>query len=209
MKWMQKLSFISLLFAVSFISSFTTHARELEKVPGLMVGSNAPDFTATTHTGEEVKLSELYQNGPVVLVFYRGAWCPYCNLHLQQFEAKKAEFERANATILAISVDLEEYANKVVEGNQLSFHAVSDPSAKILEAYNLLFTVPADLVEKYKNEYQIDLVKHSGRTDGVIAVPATYVINQDGVIVFGYASKDYKVRTSPDEVLQVLHRVIG
>lgn len=175
-----------------------------EDAPGLRVGDMAPDFEAMTAEGGTVKLADLYAKGPVVLIFYRGAWCPFCNLHLRSFGEWLEEFSEKNATVLAVSVDKAEYALKTEQDNHLGFRIVTNPDASILEAYKGVFAVPADLAVKYRDEYGIDLEKHSGRTDHVIAVPATYVIGTDGRITFAYADLDYKTRATPQQVLEAI-----
>jgi len=171
---------------------------------GLQVGTTAPDFTGETYRGTTVRLSDLYLNGPVVLIFYRGAWCPYCNLHLKAFQGKFTEFKDLGVTILAVSVDKPQYAQKTVQDDALGFEVISDPGAEILEKYNVIYRVPPDLANKYLNEYKIDLQIHSGRNDHIIAVPATYVIDKTGKIVFAYTNEDYKVRTQPQEIIDFL-----
>jgi len=174
---------------------------------GLRIGTNAPDFTGETYRGNKVRLSDLYRNGPVVLIFYRGAWCSYCNLHLRAFQARFDDFKALGATLLAVSVDKPEYSTKTVQDDALGFEVISDPGADILEKYNVIYRVPEDLAEKYLDEYKIDLEKHSGRKDHIIAIPATYVIDKTGKIVFAYANEDYKVRTEPREILIFLENM--
>jgi peroxiredoxin len=202
----KSLKWVILCFIFLAGQNSLVQSAELENTPGLKVGDRAPDFTATLHDGSPIKLSDAYATGPVVLIFYRGAWCPYCNLHLQQFQRSIEKFEDYNALVLAISVDRQDYAQKAVLENQLAFDVVSDPGLDILRDFQLLYTVPEELREQYLSQYAINLEEHSGRTDGVIAIPATYLIDQEGKIIFAYASNDYKTRTSPDEVLKVLKR---
>ena len=166
-----------------------------EDAPGLRVGDLAPDFTAKTGEGERVMLSELLDLGPVVLIFYRGAWCPYCNLHLHSFGAALPRIREKGASVVAVSIDVPQYASKMAVSNLLGFPVVSDPKAEILDAYGLRYKVPDELAEKYLNEYKIDLEAHSGRTDHVIAVPATYVIAQDRRVVFAYADRYHEARS--------------
>lgn len=195
--------FINLLLMVGTLSGMTAFAGMTEG-PGLAVNTMAPDFTATTYTGNTITLSDYYQEGPVVLIFYRGAWCPYCNLHLKSFQDRLEDFKQKGASIVAVSVDKPEYGAKAVQKEGLGFEVVSDPQADILTAYNVLYKVPDELAQKYLTEYQIDLQAHSGRDDHIIAVPATYVIDTSGKIVFAYADENYKIRTKPEEVLSVL-----
>ena len=174
------------------------------ETPGLRVGEMAPDFTASTYEGHKIVLSDYYKKGPVVLIFYRGEWCPFCNLHLKSFQNRLKDFKKLGANTLAVSVDKPEYGTKIVQKDSLGFEVVSDPQADILKSYNVIYKVPDGLAKKYLNEYHIDLQAHSGRIDHVIAVPATYVIDRSGRIIFAYANVDYKVRTKPEEVLDIL-----
>jgi len=178
-----------------------------EEQPGLQAGIQAPDFEAVTHKGEKIKLSDINKNGPVVLIFYRGGWCMYCNMQLQELQSRLSDFEAQGALIVAISVDLQENAAKSVEEKELGFTVISDPEANLLELYNVIYKVPDDLAKKYKEEYKIDLEAASGRNDHIISIPATYVIDQSSKIVFAYANRDYKIRKSPDEILDVLKSI--
>jgi len=174
---------------------------------GLKVGTMAPDFTAKTYMGNKVVLSDIYKKGPVVLIFYRGTWCPFCNLHLKAFQSRLKDFEKFGATILAVSVDKPDSEAKIVKDNSLGFEVISDTQAEILKAYKVVYQVPDGLVQRYRSEYKIDLETYSGRKDNVIAVPATYVIDKAGKIIFAYANEDYQLRTHPQEVLDVLERL--
>jgi len=196
------------VFLVSLLTVWTlfgpsAKAQEPE-APGLKVGTMAPDFTALTYENNTLTLSDHFKQGPVVLIFYRGAWCPYCSLHLRSFQERLGDFQKLGATVLAVSVDQQEYGIKIVQKEALGFDVISDPGSEILREYNVVFQVPDDLAQKYLDEYQIDLQAHSGRKDHVIAVPATYVIDMTGKIIFAYANTDYKTRTKPEEVLEVL-----
>lgn len=196
---------------------FNAHAMELNMptepmandAPGLRIGDLAPDFSGVTQDGKNVKLSELYQKGPVVLIFYRGAWCPFCNLHLRSFQEKLTEFEAMGTTLLAVSVDKPEYTQKTFEAQSLGYDVISDPDARIIKSYKLSFWVLEALAQKYKNEYGIDLEIHSGRSDYLIAVPATYGIDTDGIIQFAYANLDYKTRVTPEKVISALNEMLS
>lgn len=205
----KKMNCLSAIFCVFglLMTTAVTGAAETESMPkkiGLEEGAMAPDFEGISYEGNTVKLSDMYQNGPVVLIFYRGAWCPYCVRHLRSFQDRLDEIRALGADVLAVSVDQQEFAQKTVSENTLGFEVITDPAADILKDYNLIFQVPDELAEKYKNEYKIDLELHSGRTDHVIAVPATFIIANDGQIIFAYANEDYKVRTEPQEVIDAL-----
>ena len=178
-----------------------------QEMPGMQIGVLAPDFEAENYKAETVKLSDLYKKGPVVLVFYRGGWCPYCNMHLQELQAHMEDFKRYNAAVVAVSVDKIQKAVETVDGKRLDFEVISNPQGDILEKYGLVYKVPEELNKKYKEKYNIDLEASSGRTDGMIAIPATYIIDESGTIVFAYANEDYKVRTKAEEILEALDQM--
>lgn len=196
----------SLLFSCFIMTAFVTMSFGQDQ-PGIGKGVKAPDFEATNYKGEEVRLSQLYSNGPVVLIFYRGGWCPYCNIQLQQLQSGLDDLKKYNASVVAISVDKITKAAATVKDKSLGFEVISNPEGDILEAYNLIYRVPDELNKKYKEQYNIDLEAASGRADHVIAIPATYIIDTSGIIVFAYANEDYKIRTSVEEILQELEKL--
>jgi len=193
-----------LIMAVGIIVIFSGLTFATEQSPGLVVGVQAPDFEATNYQGQKIRLSDYYKKGPVVLIFYRGGWCHYCNLQLQEYQQHLEDFKRRGVDIIAVSVDKVEQAAKTVEQKQLGFEVVSNPDADVLKLYNVIYQVPLELAQEYKDKYNIDLQEASGRSDRIIAVSATYVINSQGQIIFAYANKDYTVRKSSEEILQVL-----
>jgi peroxiredoxin len=170
-------------------------------MPGLDKGVRAPDFEALNHQGKTVRLSDFYKQGPVVLVFYRGGWCYYCNLQLRELQKFYGEFKKLNTSIVAVSVDKVEKAAEAVQDKQLSFDVISNPRADILEAWGLTFVVPDDTAKMYKEKYGIDLHAASGRDDNMIAVPAAYIIDTTGKIVYAFASRDYKIRPKTMDIL--------
>jgi len=196
----------SVLCALLMVACTVSYAIAQDQ-PGLNAGIKAPDFTATNHLGKKIQLSQFYKNGPVVLVFYRGGWCPYCNLQLNDLQSKINEFNAKNATIIAVSIDKASKSAETANKNNLDFDVIGNPGGDILKAYDLVYQVPDDLAKKYKEEYNIDLEAASGRTDHVIAIPATYIIDTTGTITFAYANEDYKVRPSPGTILQELEKL--
>lgn len=192
------------IYLTVLISTFLTMTALAKDQPGLAVGVQAPDFEAVNYKGEEVRLSNYYQDGPVVLIFYRGGWCMYCNLQLQAFQKELDEFKNLGVPIVALSVDRVQKAAETVAGKELGFEVVTNPEADILEAYGLIYKVPDELAKKYKEEYNIDLEAASGQTHHIIAIPATYVVDQNGIIIFAYANVDYKVRPEVEEILEFL-----
>jgi len=193
--------FISGMCAIMVLFASSLFA---EKMPGLQAGVEAPDFEALNFKGKKVNLSDLYTDGPVVLIFYRGSWCPYCNAQLHQLQSRIEDFKKYSASLVAVSIDKIDKAAEAVEGNDLEFEIISNPEGDIIEKYDLMYQVPDELNKLYKEKYNIDLEAASGRTDHVIAIPATYIIDTNGIIVFAYANEDYKIRTSVEEILEEL-----
>jgi peroxiredoxin len=172
---------------------------------GLIKGAEAPQFSVNDIQGKKVDLAQQAAQGPVVIVFYRGGWCPYCNLQLRNLEAKVAPvLKKHKAKLIAISVDKVDEALKTANKEKLTFQVVSDPDAEILKAYNVRYKVPETLVKKYKDSYKIDLEASSGRKHHVIAVPAVYVVGPKRVIAFAYANEDYKVRAQEKDIIKAL-----
>lgn len=193
------------LFFLGWLVLGTANAEE---PPGLPVGSKAPLFEAASGRGDRVRLQDELERGPVVLVFYRGGWCPYCNRQLHALQERIEEFRRRGTLIIAVSVDRPQKAREMVEAGRLDFPVIPDPSADLLEKYNAVMFVPEDLARMYKEKYGIDLEAASGRRDHLIAVPATYVIAPDGKIVFAHSDRDYKNRPSVDDVLAAVDEAI-
>lgn len=167
---------------------------------GLSVGTNAPQIQTKDVDGTLFDLKKSLASGPVVLVFYRGGWCPYCNLQLRNLQ-KKVLPHIGNAKLVAVSVDKVSEGVKTQKTESLGFSVLSDPDAKILELYRVKYKVPEDLVKKYKSSYDIDLEKSSGKTHHVIAVPAVYVIAQSGKIAFAYVNENYKERADEKDII--------
>lgn len=176
-----------------------------ESTYGLGVGTTAPAIDTKDVDGKRVNLAESTKKGPVVLVFYRGGWCPYCNVQLRALQSKLVpQLAALQASLIAISVDRvdEELKTKKAEG--LTFSIISDPKAKILADYRVKYVVPAELVAKYKNEYKIDLEAASGEKHHIIAVPAVYVVDHSGKIAFAHVDEDYKKRAAEEDILQAV-----
>lgn len=180
----------------------------VEEMLGLQVGEQAPDFEATTYEGKPFRFSEVYSQKPTVLIFYRGGWCPYCNTHLQEIQSKIGDFNRLGVSVVALSVDKPENEAATVAEKSLSFMIVSNPGAEVLQAYRLVEKVPDEVVAMLKNEYGIDLEAASGQTHHTIAVPAVYILNKNGKVLYAHADRDYKLRKSAEEIVSVLEELL-
>lgn len=167
------------------------------------VGATAPDFVLPDATGAEVRLSERLASGPVVLSFYRGGWCPYCNLELRALQAALGSFERCGAALVAVSPQAPDSSLTTVEKHDLEFPVLSDVGNVVARDYGLVFEVPPDLLEAY-DRFGIDLEAANGDESHELPIPATYVIDQDRTVRFAFVDADYTRRADPADVLDAL-----
>lgn len=182
-------------------------ARDLASAmpdPGLRVGESAPDFTLPNAFGQPVRLATLLREGPVVLVFYRGAWCPYCNLQLHGLRRTLPEIERHGAQLVAVTPQTPDHSRTQVEQDGYPFEILSDLDDRVMNAYRLAFEVPAALREVYRQRLTLDLAEYNGQERFVLPVPAVFVIDSQGVIRFADADVDYRNRAEPSAILTAL-----
>jgi peroxiredoxin len=168
-------------------------------------GDIAPSFSLKDPEGNEVSLTELLKKGPVVLSFYRGVWCPYCNMELQALEAAKPEFDKYGASLVAISPQTAPNSRKSVRQNKLSFPILSDVKGAVGEAFGLRFELPDYLVELYKG-LKNDLPTFNDDPSWSLPMPARYVIGQDGTILYSEVNPDYTHRPDPEDMIAVLQQ---
>ncbi|MEO6070533.1 MAG: peroxiredoxin-like family protein [Chitinophagaceae bacterium] len=188
-----------LLFTFSFFTSFAQ-----DKPEGLFINSKAPDFKGKDQNGKEISLKDLRKKGPVVIVFYRGFWCPYCNKELSHFQDSLQYLTAKGAQVIAISPENAEGILKTVEKTKASFSILSDKDMKIAKGYGVSFAVDEKTIARYKNA-GIDLLANNDQKDKAsLPVPAVYIINKDGAITFRYFDADYRKRVSVKDILQEL-----
>ena len=168
-------------------------------------GDVAPSFSLKDPEGNVINSADLLKRGPVVLSFYRGVWCPYCNMELQALEAAKPEFDRYAASLVAISPQTAPNSRKSVRQNKLSFPILSDVKGKVGAAFGLRFNLPDYLVELYK-QLKNDLPTFNDDPSWTLPMPARYVIGQDGLILYSEVNPDYTRRPEPADMIPVLQR---
>jgi peroxiredoxin len=173
---------------------------------GLAVGQEAPDATLTDITGRSHGLKALYGSGPTLVIFYRGGWCPFCNLQLHEFSEAKGEFERRGVQIAAISVDQPSAEAKTQARHGVPFLMLSDSRLDAHRAFRVVH-VPGDEERSKLAGYGIDLAAYSGQMHGSFAVPALFLIDRGGAVRFAHVDDDYKTRPSAAQMLAVVDRV--
>jgi peroxiredoxin len=175
--------------------------------PGLNVGEVAPDFTLPDANGKPVHLAELLKNGPVVLTFYRGAWCPYCSLQLAALKETMPRIESLGAQLVAVTPQKQEFSRQQVKKSQFPFPILSDQESTVMKSYKLYFELPEQLKEVYMQRFQFDLAEYNGQGRYVLPVPGTFVINTDGRIVAADARADFTQRMEPADIIAALEKI--
>jgi peroxiredoxin len=186
------------------ISAILADVTAAGVAPGLAVGERAPNFRLPNAAGKDVELAERLAAGPVVLSFYRGDWCPYCNLELRALQAALPRFEAHGASLIAISPQAPDHSLSMAEKNDLSFEVLSDVHQEAIRAFRVQFTVPADLQELHRNVFHNDLSTRTADGSWDLPVPATFVIDRAGIIRARYVSADYRTRMDPDDIERAL-----
>lgn len=171
-----------------------------EDVQPLLPGMKVPDFTVRDATGQEFHYKAGEQAKPVVLTFFRGGWCPYCNLHLSEMRKTEAQLKEMGFDIWFVSMDKPELLLASLDDPNIGYTIYSDASLQASRGFGIAFQMPDELVEKYKG-YNIDVEQASGETHHVLPAPATFLIGTDGIINFTYVNPDYKVRLAPSILL--------
>lgn len=173
--------------------------------PGLKVGAKAPNFSLKNARGETVKLRSMLRKGPVILVFYRGAWCPYCNLELQALNETLPSFKKYGASLIAISPQTPDKSLAQLEKDGYPFEILSDLDDKVMKAYKLYWEVPPELDAAYKRSFGLDIAAYNGNGRRGLPVPGTFVIDKSGIVRAAFANTDFKKRMEPADILDALH----
>ncbi|MBT8072160.1 MAG: AhpC/TSA family protein [Xanthomonadales bacterium] len=196
---------IALILMVCSVVVMAADGREAihesaELVQPLLVGMQAPDFTVRDVENKLFEFDAQSQTRPVVLTFFRGGWCPYCNLHLSEMRFAEEQLKNMGFNIWFISIDKPDLLLESLDDPGIGYTVYSDASLHATRAFGLAFRVDDELNQRYLG-YGIDLESASGETHHVLPAPATYIIGTDGIINFAYINPDYKVRLHPDVLL--------
>jgi len=183
----------------------------IEEAKAFQLGANAikakekaPDFELPNADGESISLHSLLVKGPVVVAFYRGSWCPYCNLQLRALQAKLKDIHALGATLVAISPEVPDGSMTKNEISKMEFVVLSDQDAKVATQYGVSWEVPEFLMEHMRVDRNLDLETINNGNKNILPIPATFVLGTDGVVKWSYVNVDYRTRSEPDEVIQAL-----
>lgn len=181
------------------VFGFATFAQE--KPEGLFINSKAPDFKAKDQSGVDVNLKELRKKGPIVLIFYRGNWCPYCNKELTRLQDSLHLITEKGAQVIAITPEASEGINKTIEKTKAVFSIVHDAEMKIAKAYKVGYEVDERTTGRYKSFGTDLLTINRQKQKAWLPVPAVYIINKEGSVIYRYFNEDYKKRPTIKDIL--------
>jgi len=173
----------------------------------LDISQKAPNFVLPDEKGNIISLESLLKKGSVVVTFYRGSWCPYCNLQLKALQSKIKEIHSLNAQLVAISPEVPDASLSQPELANMDFKVLSDQNAKVASNYGIAWNVPDFLLEHMIKDRNLNLEKINNGNANIIPIPATYVISQKGIISWRYLDVDYRTRAEPDDILDALKKL--
>jgi peroxiredoxin len=169
----------------------------------LNVGEQMPEFTLSDAVGKLVTSNDLLMQGNLVVVFYRGAWCPFCNKYLHKLQEKLSEIKANGGNLVAISVENPDTSMAVSKKNELIFPVLSDPKLETARKFGIVYELPKETNEKYKG-YGIDLMKNNAMDKPELPLSATYVIDSKGKVLYAWLEPDYTKRAEPSDILKIL-----
>ncbi|QDO94868.1 AhpC/TSA family protein [Formosa sediminum] len=170
----------------------------------IKVGEKAPSFNLPNAKGTVTNLEDLLAEGPVVVTFYRGSWCPYCNLQLRALQAKLGEIQELGATLVAISPQVPDGSLSKDEISNMEFTVLSDQDAKVAKAYGVAWEVPEFLAEHMRVDRNLDLEQINNGNGNILPIPATFILGTDGVVKWNYVNVDYRTRSEPSAIIEAL-----
>ncbi len=176
---------------------------QLEK-SSLNKGKQIPDIILPNATKKQVSVNKILASGKkVILAFYRGGWCPYCNLELKALQEFLPDFEANNAILIAITPEIPDNSLSTIEKNKLTFEVLTDQNNELAKKFNLVYQIPKELNDIYLS-FGIDLEKSQDNKERKLPIAATYVVDTSGKIIYDFVKADYKKRADPKDILKAL-----
>jgi peroxiredoxin len=182
------------------VSTVGKIAESDDAVHPLIKGAMAPDGMLQTIDGKTVHLKALLQQKPTILIFYRGSWCPYCNMHLYKLQAIESDLHRLGYQILAVTPDNAYHLKEMAKRNQLSYTLLSDPTMELTKNFGLAYKVSDETMIALK-KYGHNLDDATGNNLHLLPVPAAYVVTKEGKIVYSYYNANFQKRVNPEALL--------
>jgi len=206
---MQKMSSTPSKFSTKEEEIMKKDAKNLAKSlpnPGIQVGQKAPDFSLKNASGEELSLQTELKKGPVVLVFYRGAWCPFCNMHLHVLQESLGEFKKYGAQLITITPQTPDKSAEQIKKDGYPFEVLSDLDNSVMKKYKLYFELSKELLDIYES-HGLDIEAFNGENHTALPIPGSFVIDSRGIVRAMQADTDYKVRMEPKVIVDALIKI--
>ena len=192
----------------SYLKIMHGATRDLEnsgiKEKVLKVGQKAPDFKLVNQNGQTVSKHEILAEKKIILTFYRGVWCPYCNADLANLEKYNEEIANEGAVLLGVSPELPKFLKKISLMHKLHYDILHDERNTLADRFGLKFFMPDNLKELHLDKFNINLELNQGNDEWSLPMPARFIIDQEGIIRYAESKADYRRRPDPDELIDVL-----
>ncbi len=196
----------ALIVAVMSVSASAQVTVEDAAKSALNVGGKMPSFTLNDSLGKAVSSRDLLKQGNLVVVFYRGAWCPFCNKYLNTLQKSMPQINSAGGHLVAISVENADRSQAITKKNELTYTVLSDPDLTVARMFKIVYQMPDDLNAKYKSG-GLDVAKYNSMEKAELPISATYIVNKKGEITYAHIEPDYKKRPTPDELIAALGQI--
>lgn len=206
MKLIIKILWLALLLSVSLFGNQTNEVKVADsanEVCPIKISEEVPSVNIETIDGKKIDIREVIKESKSIIIFYRGGWCPYCNMHLSELQQVEDDVLALGYKLIAISIDKPEKLNESLQEHNLSYQLYSDSKAEASKAFGIAFKVEDSQVEMLKN-HNMDLEKSSGEQHHILPVPSVFITDEEGKIIFEYVNPDYKIRMSGNLLLEVV-----
>ena len=190
------------------VDEIIARAKEFQQGDkAIELGKIAPDFVLPNQKGILLSLTNLLTQGPIVVTFYRGSWCPYCNIQLRALQDRLDDIHALGAQLVAISPQVPDNSLTSDEISKMDFIVLSDQDAHIASHYGVAWKVPEFLLEHMKKDRKLDLEAINNGNGSILPIPATFVIDRDGTITWRFVDVDYRTRSEPNDIIEALQKL--
>ncbi|GGP77129.1 peroxiredoxin-like family protein [Shewanella ulleungensis] len=187
------------------VDDIIAQAKAFQKADdAIKLNQSAPAFTLPNPNGQLISLSDLLLQGPVVVTFYRGSWCPYCNLQLRAMQSRLADIHALGAQLVAISPQIPDGSLSQDDISNMDFIVLSDQHAKVAAQYGVAWEVPDFLTEHMRVDRKLDLEAINNGNSNILPIPATFVIDSNGKVIWRFVDVDYRTRAEPSDIIDAL-----
>jgi len=177
-------------------------AKSAEDICPVKIGTEIPSALIKSINGNELDIKEIAKDQKSIIIFYRGGWCPYCNMHLSELQKIEDDIVKLGYKIIAISMDKPENLTSTITEHKMKYELYSDSKANACKEFGIAFKLLESEVDKLKS-YHMDIENSSGESHHILPVPSLFLVDQEGIIQFTYVNVDYKVRMDASSILEI------